>query len=88
MSDFSPEIIASPELKNVLDLEIELTLEGAYLNWSPVTGANSYRIYRSSNSTDDITQMELLKETTTTNWTDSGAIESDRYFYVVVVVAY
>ena len=85
---YSNELIASPELNTVTDVQIELIPTGARLQWLPVEGANSYRIYRSTTPTSDTEQMDMVRETSATSWVDEEALTADQYFYVVVVVAY
>ncbi len=87
-SSYSNELIESPELQPVSDLSIEKVTEGINLSWSPVFGANSYKIYRGTDPYLTITQMEFIAETGSSTWTDTSISESDRYFYRVVVVAY
>ncbi|MBI9031970.1 fibronectin type III domain-containing protein [bacterium] len=88
VSDFSNEIVLLPQLNEVKDLSIQASVNGTVLNWSPVIGANSYKIYRSSSPIENSSRIELIKQTTATHYTDIQALNSDKYFYVVVVVAY
>lgn len=85
---YSNELTESPELKSVTDLQIEMLPEGAKLQWIPVVGANSYKVYRGTNPYANISEMEMIIETTSTNWTDTDVIGENKYFYRIVVVAY
>ncbi|MCC7431366.1 cellulose 1,4-beta-cellobiosidase, partial [bacterium] len=52
---------------------------GIVLSWSSVTGATSYKIYRSTNPGSGFTQVGT---TTLTNWTDTSVLTlGNTYFY-------
>ncbi|WP_205743322.1 MXAN_6640 family putative metalloprotease [Geobacter sp. FeAm09] len=51
------------------------------LSWAAVTGATSYRIYRSSSSS---TSLALYKETSATSFTDSDVVVDHTYYYAVL----
>ena len=88
LSDYSNEIVVSPQLNEVKDLTIEFNESGAHLNWLPVEGANSYKIYRSTTPLGMGGRMELIQQTTASHYIDVEAFGTNKYFYIVVVVAY
>ncbi|MBC8385262.1 MAG: hypothetical protein H8E57_07065, partial [Candidatus Cloacimonetes bacterium] len=87
-SSYSNELTDSPELQSVSIISTEMLQDGFKLSWNPVFGANSYNIYRSTNPYADISEMEIVQQTTSTNWTDIDIIVENQYFYRIVVVAY
>jgi len=87
-SEYSNELTDSPLLQSVSVIFAEILQEGFKLSWEPVVGANSYKIYRSTNPYANISEMEMVQQATTTNWTDTNTSGVNQYFYRIVVVAY
>ncbi|MCK4653756.1 MAG: hypothetical protein KAU01_04865 [Candidatus Cloacimonetes bacterium] len=87
-SSYSNELTESPELQAISDLSIEKVTEGINLSWSPVFGANSYKIYRGIDPYADISEMVFITEINSTSWIDTNISGVSKYFYIVVVVAY
>ena len=87
-SEYSNELTNSPALQSVSVISTEILSEGFMLSWVPVFGADSYKIYRSTNPYTDILEMEMVQQTTSTNWTDTDISSESQYFYRIVVVAY
>ncbi|MGG1552818.1 chondroitinase-B domain-containing protein [Paenibacillus ferrarius] len=58
---------------------------GIVLNWSPVSGANSYSIWHSSTSGSGYTQIGTTADGATTSYSDIG-IANGTYYYVVQAV--
>ncbi len=69
----APILTATPQLQQV------------DLNWTSITGANSYRIYRSTQSCYG--QWTELIETTNTFYSDTNIIPETTYYYYVEAVA-
>lgn len=87
-SPYSNELTNSPELQAVSVISTEVLQDGFKLTWEPVTAANSYKIYSSVNPYADVSEMEMVHQTTSTNWTDTNTSGVNQYFYRIVVVAY
>ncbi|MCC7430764.1 lamin tail domain-containing protein [bacterium] len=76
--------ISSVVITPITDLLISQAANNLVLNWSAISGAISYKIYRSINPQDVVSPANLITEVSTTTYTDtsSGTV----YFYSVVVV--
>ncbi|MCC7430080.1 PKD domain-containing protein [bacterium] len=70
-------------LPPVSDLKIQKNGNAAVLNWSAVVGATNYKIYRSLVPITEVTGLVPIDETSNTNYTDTNAVSSGKFFYVV-----
>jgi fibronectin type 3 domain-containing protein len=57
------------------------------LNWDAVSGADSYRVYRSTNSGVDASRSPLDSGISSADYTDETAENGTKYHYVVTAVA-
>jgi len=71
----------------IQDLLITISGENVVLQWTPVTMAVSYNIYRSDTPNFDISGMTPISTTTATNFTDNNALNEEGWFYKVTFVS-
>lgn len=70
----------------ISDLKIEIIANGTKLNWSEISWATNYKVYRAtlpSNSQNDYT---FVQTTTNTEFTDFTNTNSNKNFYIVTAV--
>jgi len=87
-SIYSNELSAIPFLNAVNDLIISKNSYGISLCWTPSTGAESFKIYRSAVPYLPLSEMELVGQTVYNEWTDYSALVTEKYFYKVVAVGF
>jgi membrane peptidoglycan carboxypeptidase len=72
------------ELSAPSDVNIAPAAVGVTLNWSPVNGASSYNIYR---STDASGSYQKITSSTDTSYTDIGALPGATFYYKITALA-
>ncbi len=74
-------ITISAALPEIEDLVISIDNEDILLNWSSVSGAVSYNIYRSSVAYFE--PITVYDQTNTNSYVDAGALSTGPWFYIV-----
>jgi fibronectin type 3 domain-containing protein len=81
----STEITATPILPATAPINVQATAgyKQNTLSWTAVTGADSYNIYQSESTIDDISDVAPSVNVTTTTETITGLTNGTEYHYVV-----
>ncbi|HAN41706.1 MAG TPA: hypothetical protein DCQ12_07335 [Candidatus Cloacimonas sp.] len=87
-SHYSNEMLGQPVLKAITNLAIANEDTGIRLSWTPASGATSYKVYRSPQPLQDISQMQYLGETTDPWWIDQTAGSDIQNFYLIISIGY
>jgi fibronectin type 3 domain-containing protein len=87
-SPLSNVLTAQPAIQVVHNLTVAIVNNRIKLTWSPSTGSETYKIYRSTYPNRPISEMEFCGYTDAYTWIESTEISADHYFYRVVAVGY
>ncbi len=67
-------------------VQVQGTETQAKLTWNAVTGATSYKIYRSTTSGTGYSQVHTINDGATTTYTNTGLTKGNTYYYKISAV--